>query len=130
ERYHVYAEGFEIQTHQHQAIPLLHLIYVEDGPSQLQLQFNYGPHTFTAGAENKVTVRMEYNEKEDLYIFHRVKRSLQWEEQQLENLKALGLEDLDRQLGLLAPTMQSEKRISVFDWINNHQEQIKALGFQ
>ncbi len=130
ERYHVYAEGFEIQTHQHQAIPLLHLIYVEDGASQLQLQFKYGPHTFTAGAENKVTVRMEYNEKDDQYIFHRVKRSVQWEEQQHESLKKLGLQDVDLQLGLLTPHIHAGKRLSVFDWINNHQEQLERLGFQ
>ena len=129
ERYHVYAEGFEIQTHQHQAIPLLHLIYIEDGASQLQLQFKYGPHTFTAGAENKVTVRMEYNVEDDHYIFHRVKRSLQWEEQQNESLKKLGLQDVDLQLGLLTPTTHTGKRLSVFDWMNNHQEQLEKLGF-
>src|SRR5690606_30597027 len=48
ERYHVYAEGFDIRTHQHDAVPLLRLIYIEHGASQLQLQFQYGPHIFTA----------------------------------------------------------------------------------
>lgn len=130
ERYHVYAEGFEIQTYQHQAVPILQLIYIDNGPSQLQLQFRYGPHIFNAGTENKVTVRMDYHEEKDLYTFHRVKRSLQWEEQQYENLKKIGLEDLDRQFGLLLPAPLADKRITIFDWMNNHQEQLQALGFE
>src|SRR5690606_19991435 len=113
ERYHVYAEGFDIRTHQHEAVPLLRLIYIEHGASQLQLQFQYGPHIFTAGAENKVTVRMEYDEAKDHYVFHRVKRSLQWETQQQAHLSALGLETADRQLGLLTPAATSGKPVSV-----------------
>src|SRR5690606_12052827 len=80
EKHHVYAEGFDIETFQHNAVPVIKLLYVENGVSQLQLNFRYGPYLFPAGSEHKATVRMQYDEGADHYSFHRIKRSLQWEE--------------------------------------------------
>src|SRR5690606_37920807 len=91
EKHHVYAEGFSIETHQHEAVPILKLLYVENGTSQLQLNFRYGPYSFASGSENRVTVQMEYDEALDHYTFHRIKRSLQWENKRMQELINRGL---------------------------------------
>src|SRR5690606_23821670 len=57
EKHHVYAEGFDIKTYQHHAVPVVKLLYAEDGASQLQLNFRYGPYLFSADGGNPVTVR-------------------------------------------------------------------------
>lgn len=130
EKYHVYAEGFEIQTHQHDAKPLLKLVYVEDGISHLQLHFKYGPYIFSAGAETKVTVRMQYDEATDTYTFHRIKRSLIWEEGQLKEIMGLGIRQTTKNSNIFLPESSLEAPLSVFEWLNNNEEQIHDLGFE
>src|SRR5690606_12152701 len=46
EKHHVYAEGIAIETHQHNTLPVIKLLYIEHGTSQLQLHFRYGPYLF------------------------------------------------------------------------------------
>ncbi|SEN62734.1 Helicase conserved C-terminal domain-containing protein [bacterium A37T11] len=120
EKHPVYAEGFEIQTHQHDATPVIKLIYGEKGSSEVQLHFRYGPYLFAAGAENKVTVRMQYLDEKDTYIFHRIKRSLQWEKNRFQELQDMGLEI--PQDGQPIP--------SVIDWIQENYELLQSKGFE
>lgn len=130
EKHHVYAEGFEIQTHQHDAKPILKLVYVEEGTSHLQLHFKYGPYIFAAGAETKVTVRMHYDEPTDSYTFHRIKRSLAWEEGQLQALTALDISQTAKLSNIFLPDSHYGQQPSVFEWLNNKEEQLGALGFE
>jgi len=130
EKHHVYAEGFSIETHQHNATPVLKLLYVENGVSQLHLNFRYGPYLFAAGAENKVTVRMQYDEGADQYTFHRIKRSLQWEDKRMAELLAMGLRRTDPMFGGLEPEPDRTGLSSVMDWLRDHNDELAELGYE
>ncbi len=130
EKHHVYAEGFAIETHQHNAVPVIKLLYVENGTSQLQLHFRYGPYLFTAGGEHKVTVRMQYDEVADNYTFHRIKRSLQWEENRIQELLAMELQKTDTLFGNLVPRPNGVESITVMDWLRDKNEELLELGYE
>ncbi|WP_257666199.1 DEAD/DEAH box helicase [Parapedobacter tibetensis] len=130
EKHHVYAEGFDIETHQHNAVPVLKLRYVENGTSQLQLNFRYGPYLFASGSENKVTVRLQYDEGTDHYTFHRIKRSLQWEENRMQELLSMGLQRTSALFSDLEPQPNGMDSISVIDWLRNKNEDLQHLGFE
>lgn len=129
EKYHVYAEGFEIKTYQHEATPILKLVHLESR-SQLQLLFQYGPYLFESGGEHRITVRMTYEEANDLYTFHRIRRSLPWEEKQLARLEEFGLEKVDKLFSNLVPDGKHGGEASTLEWISKHQEQLVNSGFQ
>jgi len=130
EKYHVYAEGFSIETYQHNAVPIIKLLYVENGVSQLQLNFRYGPYLFASGGESKVTVRMQYDETADHYTFHRIKRSLQWEENRLQELLDMGLHRANALFSNLEPREDADDALSVMDWLRNHNEELQRLGYE
>jgi Superfamily II DNA/RNA helicases, SNF2 family len=130
EKHHVYAEGFSIETHQHDAVPVIKLLYVENGTSQLQLNFRYGPYLFASGGENKVTVRMHYDEASDQYTFHRIKRSLQWEEKRMQELLDRGLHKTSTLFSNLEPVVNGDERISVMDWLREKNDELSQLGYE
>lgn len=76
ERHPVYAEGFEIRTEQYEAKPIIKVLFLKDGLSQLQLYFKYGAYIFPVDQGKRVSVKME--SLGESYLFHRVKRSLSW----------------------------------------------------
>lgn len=129
EKHHVYAEGFTIETHQHNAVPVIKLLYIENGTSQLQLHFRYGPYLFSSGSENKVTVRMQHDEATDHYTFHRIKRSLQWEESRLQQLLDMGLRKTSALFSNLEPTPDSAAA-SVMDWLRDRNDELHQLGYE
>jgi len=131
EKHHVYAEGFEINTEKFDASPVLKVIYVQGGVSQLQLYYKYANYVFAAGSENKVSVRME--KQGDNYIFHRIKRSLSWEKKKLDELLAMGLETTSSLFVNLEVTQNqnedTDASFSVIDWLNEHHDELKKLNF-
>lgn len=127
EKYHVYAEGFDIRTHKENALPLIKLFYVPNGESFIQLSFIYGPYEFSSGSEQPVTVRLEHDRENEHYIFHRIKRSLQWEQKQAGVLEELGLRKKDALFG--SYSLPSEKA-AILDWLNTQQEFLQTRGFQ
>lgn len=134
-KHHVYAEGFDIRTYQHEAFPILKFTHTPTESAFAQLQFKYGPYIFDAGSEHKVTVRMDYNEQDDYYTFHRVKRSLQWEDQHLQELVNLGLEKTDplfNNLGIKKTSENSEANSahSLINWINVNHDYLIQKGYQ
>jgi len=126
EKYHVYAEGFDIKTYKESAKPTLKLFYVEHGESFIQLSFTYGPYEFSSGAEQPVTVRLHHDKETDRYTFHRVKRSLIWEQKQTAFIEHLGLHKKDMLFG--AYTTRDENS-SVVDWLNLHQDILLQHAF-
>jgi len=130
EKHHVYAEGFAIETHQHNAIPVLKLLYVENGVSQLQLHFRYGPYLFASGGENKVTVRMHYDEADDHYTFHRIRRSLQWEESRMQELLDMGLHKTSALFSNLEPMPDGAETLSAMDWLRDKNDELRRLGYE
>lgn len=126
EKYHVYAEGFDIKTHKENATPIIKLFYVPTGQSFLQLSFAYGPYEFSASTDHPVTVRLAYEEETDDYVFHRIKRSLTWEKNQGIYLEELGLRKKDL---LFANYIVEAEHESIIDWLNRNQPTLLDKGF-
>lgn len=127
EKYSVYAEGFDIKTIKEDAIPNLTLNYIQNGESHLQLSFQYGDFIFSPNAEQKISVKLSYDEEKDSYTFTRVKRSTIWEENQHRYLESLGLKKQD---ALFGSYMTDGKEFSnVFEWLNNRQDALLEKGY-
>lgn len=129
EKYHVYAEGFDIQTEKHEPTAILKVIYIEGGISQLQLYFKYGVHVFALGNEKKVTVHVE--KQENNYVFTRVKRDTVWEKHKYTELTKLGLKKTSALFYNLelAATDTEDKSYGILNWVNEHIEQLAAKGY-
>lgn len=132
EKHHVYAEGFTVHTEKYEAQPVLKVVINPSGPSEIQLYFKYNQYVFAAGGERQVSVRMERNGND--YVFHRIKRSLAWEKNKLNDLLALGLVSNSALYAHL--TIKNDEKsnsdapsFSVFDWISEHHDGLIALGF-
>jgi superfamily II DNA or RNA helicase len=131
ERYHVYAEGFEIKTEHYEPIPLLKVIYVEGGVSQLQLLFKYGENIFPMDTERKVSVRIA--KQEENYIFTRIKRKADWEKAKFGELIKAGLKKtsaLFYNLELSKQHPDEDKAYGVINWVNEHLEELQAKGYE
>lgn len=131
EKYHVYAEGFTINTEKHEAKAILKVVFVPGGISEIQLYFKYNNYVFAAGSDRQVTVRMERNG--DDYLFHRIKRSLSWEKKKLQELLDLGLvsnSSLFVHLQVEHTQEETDLSLSVFDWISEHHEILVEQGFE
>lgn len=130
EKYHVYAEGFEIKTEKHDPSPVIKVIYVDSGVSQLQLYFRYDSHAFAMGNEKKITVHLE--KEEDNYIFTRIKRDAAWEKQKFNLLTSLGLKKVSPLYHSLEvpPVRDEDQSYAIINWVNEHIEQLKEHGFE
>ncbi|WP_214227404.1 SNF2-related protein [Pedobacter sp. B4-66] len=130
EKYHVYAEGFDIKTEKHDPIPTLKVIYVESGVSQLQLYFKYGEYAFAMGNEKKVTVRL--SKDEDNYIFTRIKRDTTFEKQKFDTLLGLGLKKTSTLFYNLevSGNHDEDQSYAIINWVNEHIESLKTVGFE
>ena len=129
EKHHVYAEGFEIRTEQFEATPVIKVLYVDGGLSQIQLYFKYGEYTFPVENAHKVTVRLE--KTADNYVFHRIKRSAEWEKKQFNLLLSLGLKKTSSLFSNLEVASAEENpSYGAINWVNEHIEILQASGFE
>lgn len=131
EKYHVYAEGFEINTENHDPIPVLKVIFIEDGISQLQLSFKYGMYSFPMDHERKITVKILKTDND--YIFTRIKRKADWEKNKFSELLKSGLKKtstLFYNLELNKPNEEENKAYRVINWINEHLEELQNKGYE
>ncbi|WP_293310404.1 DEAD/DEAH box helicase [Pedobacter sp. UBA5917] len=129
EKHHVYAEGFEIRTEQFEAKPVIKVLYVDGGLSQIQLYFKYGEYTFPVENAHKVTVRLE--KTADNYIFHRIKRSADWEKKQFNLLLSLGLKKTSSLFSNLEVIAADENpSYAAINWVNEHIELLESSGFE
>lgn len=126
EKYHVYAEGFDIKTHRENATPIVKLFYLPEGESFLQLSFAYGPYQFQADTDKPVTVHLSHQAETDHYVFHRVRRSLAWELKQASVLAELGLKKKDT---LFSNYVVASEQTSIMDWLNKNQAILLEKGF-
>jgi superfamily II DNA or RNA helicase len=131
EKHNVYAEGFTINTEKYDATPILKPIYVDGGTSQLQLCFRYAGYIFPYGDGRHVSVRMDRDG--DDYTFHRIRRSLAWEKNKLTLLEELGLRtvsSLFQNLEVSGTNEDEDLSLSVFEWLNQHHDQLLEAGFE
>lgn len=131
EKHHVYAEGFDIKTEKHEATPVIKVIYVDGGVSQIQLYFKYGQNVFAMGNENKVSVRLSRDEEN--YTFTRIKRNSDWEKQQFSFLLGLGLKKISaifHHLELPNLNENDNPSYAIINWVNEHIETLQNEGFE
>jgi SNF2 family DNA or RNA helicase len=131
EKYHVYAEGFEIKTEQHEPIPVLKVIYVEGGISQLQLYFKYDSSTFPMENERKITVKIDKNDED--YVFTRIKRKADWEKAKFAELIKTGLKKAgphSYNLELNKQLEEVDKSYGIINWVNEHLADLEQKGYQ
>ena len=132
EKHSVYAEGFEIKTEKFEATPILKVLYMENGVSQLKLYFKYGDYVFPAGSEKKVSVRTE--KLGDEYIFHRIRRSRSWEKGKLSELQSLGLKLVgtlfyDLEVEHIETDTPGSGAFTIIGWLNTHHDELQERGF-
>jgi SNF2 family DNA or RNA helicase len=129
EKYHVYAEGFEITSEKHLPVPVLKVIFVEGGISQAQLCFEYGSYSFGMGDGQKVTVRL--HKEADNYTFIRVKRDMEWEKSKYAELLSLGLKKVSALFYNLELSNGDEDRAyGILNWTNEHLTELEKFGFK
>ena len=131
EKHNVYAEGFTINTEKYDARPVLKPIYIEGGTSQLQLSFKYAGYIFPYGDGRHISVRME--KTGDDYLFHRIKRSTTWEKGKMHQLEQMGLKiasSLFQNLEVAGHDEDDDRSFSVFEWLNQHHDQLIEQGFE
>lgn len=131
EKHNVYAEGFTINTEKYDARPVLKPIYIEGGTSQLQLSFKYAGYIFPYGDGRQISVRME--KTGDDYLFHRIKRSTTWEKGKMHQLEQMGLKitsSLFQNLEVAGHDEDDDRSFSVFEWLNQHHDQLIEQGFE
>lgn len=131
EKYHVYAEGFEIITEKHQATPIIKIIYIHEGVSQVQVYFRYGSYTFAMGNEHRVSVRLTKNAND--YTFTRIKRNLEWETTKFEALLKLGLKKTSALFYHLEPQLLQDSdspAYAIINWVNENLPALTAQGFE
>jgi SNF2 family DNA or RNA helicase len=131
EKHHVYAEGFDIKTQKNEPKPIIKVIYVDGGTSQIQLYFKYGTYAFAMDNDQKISVRLS---KEDgNYTFTRVKRDVYWEKDQFNYLLNLGLKKISAlhyHLELANLTENDNRSYAIITWVNEHIAILEEHGFE
>ncbi len=130
EKYHVYAEGFDIITRQYEARPVLKIANNWNNVSGLTLYFNYDKFSFAYKTGTAVSVTLE--ETNGSFTFYRVKRSLQWEASKVLTLNSLGLIASDGSTFVLDSDDETETNeiYRLFDWLNENHDNLKEAGFE
>ncbi len=135
ESFDVYAKGFDIVTDVFNPQPILTITDIAsdsnlslfEGSSRkvvevtnvlLELTLEYGQYTFRAGQSNPVSVQLEKNEGN--YIFHRIKKNLDYEKNTVNKLRSSGLPIKTNRITMI--------KASAFQWINDQADIIQALG--
>ena len=130
ERHNVYAEGFQIITEQFEAVPILKMVNTWNDSIQLILSFQYGKYNFLYQSGTKVSVSVE--NKNDEYIFHRVKRSLSWEATKIKVLTDMGLVASEGSAFMIENKVNAEvpsTQHQMLEWLSENNETLLAAGF-
>lgn len=125
ENHEVYAEGFTITSEMHRATPILKLTENVAGGFCLTLFFKYGDWTFPYHASKQVNVSLERKNEE--YIFHKIRRSRNWEEEKLSFLKDLALVNSGGSIFTL--NHPEHGNFGVIEWLNSNSDALTRAGF-
>lgn len=132
EKHHVYAEGFDIKTEKYAPQTILKVMYLDNGRSQIQLQFAYSSYIFAMGNGQKVTVKIQKDGNN--YIFHRIKRDAQFEKEKYAFLLQRGLKKVSNGMFNLEVATAEEADINpayeVLNWINENIESLHEQDFK
>jgi len=132
ESFDVYARGFEIVTDKFQPSPTITLTELASSQANLELfqknprtidsvptilmelAFSYGKYQFRVDQATQVSVQVERSD--DQYIFHRVKKDLEYERSIVNELRASGLAIKSSRITL--------KTSEAFQWIKDNSQLI------
>lgn len=130
EKHAVRAEGFTINTEKFFVEPLLQLRYQDQGTSYFILSFIYGKYVFPMDRDNDVSVKLEYLEAEDSYIFHRIKRNVSFEKAVLNRLESLGLLRSPGIFSQLLPPASEDDSYAAVSWLNRHIQDLEDANIR
>ncbi len=134
----VYAKGFEITSEDHRPQPIIKITGVNTNPTQeslfgksndiddgsgflvMEISFRYGQFIFKAEAPGPISVKMEKRDGD--YVFHRVKRNLNFEKNTIKRLVESGMPFRHGRAAL-----PKSKAIS---WLNRHKETLETKGLE
>lgn len=136
----VHAEGFTINSEEYDAKPILtfkELIESGTNPSLFEenqenndnsgegkllfnLSFNYGDYNFNAGSKSGNSVKLE--KVDNSYVFHKIKRNLEWEQEQIDFFKAKGINLQSGKITIPKPT--------AFAWLGEHTNTLVEKGYE
>lgn len=137
-QFDVYAKGFEIKTDRYEPLPVLSFFplvqqsgqtlfdeneavaVAEEAKLVFALAFRYGKYQIKADVYDPVVVKVEHND--DGYIFHRLKRDVNAENEYIQLLQELGLE--------LKNAKKSIPVGSAFQWLADYREDLEGRGFK
>ena len=134
ESFDVYAKGFDIVTDTFDPKPTLtvtdiatsqnlDLFSAANNPAEsdnvlLALSFQYGDYSFKADQSNEISVQLE--KKDDNYIFHRVRKNVDFEKEVVTTLRASGL--------TIKTSRTTLPKTAAFQWLRDQSDLIKSLG--
>jgi SNF2 family DNA or RNA helicase len=133
----VYARGFSINSERASPVPILSFSELassngkdlfgqagsaideyEEGKLVFSLVYQYGTHVFSSEIQAPSFVKME--KTPDSYIFHKVKRSVEWEKAIKKELKEIGLE--------LKNGKKVVDKSTAFSWLAQYKETLENSG--
>jgi SNF2 family DNA or RNA helicase len=132
--YDVHAKGFVIKDEVREVTPVLNFkeleevqtemfasrtAVAEEGKIVFDLSFNYEEFKFPADGNTANTVKME--KTEDSFIFHKVRRQVEWEKEQIALLNKSGLNIRFGRASL--PISEA------FTWISNNRDIFEKQGY-
>ncbi len=131
EKYHVYAEGFQILTEKHEAQLKLKIIEEAEGEVYLQPYFQYGEHQFPYQANQKVSVKLV--QSNDEFTFIRIKRDVKWEQDQIHFLESIGLKKINLLFQKYQPLnddLEAPNLIHIIEWINENITELEKADIE
>lgn len=120
----VFAQGFDIHTHQVNATPAIVLSESLNQEYGFELKFKYGDKYYTYNHKKHYHVEHIWNDENP--VFHRYRRSVDWEQHKLEALEALALKE--NPYGLL--TYGKGDLLSTLEWLQKNAEVLSGSGFE
>jgi len=125
EKHSLYAKGYEVETDQYEAVPIVRLSRLLDGSVGFTLHFKYGEFKFPFHSQKRISIRVEPNE--GTYRFRRIRRSAKWELNKKNQLEQFGLGHLGgSEFNLGVNTEYSD----VVPWLVRKRTELENLGFQ
>src|SRR5690606_37945496 len=73
---------------------------------------------------------MQLEDATDHYTLQMMKRSLQWEENRMQELLDMGLHKANVLFSNLEPVVHGDERVSVMDWLREHNNELAQLGYE
>jgi SNF2 family DNA or RNA helicase len=120
----VFAQGFEINTHQVNAIPALFLATNINNEFGLELKFKYGENYYSYDPKKQYHVEHLWDAQNP--VFDRYRRSIEWENNKLEALKVLNLKESP--YGLLI--YKKGDLPNAVEWLQKNAELLNETGYE